>query len=236
MNSLVLGGLGLAGGYALANAFSHRPQYGGYGGYGGNYGNSYDNYGSGYGGNYGGGGFSSGYPTTSAFYPSYGRHAVAGPEKRIGPLTAGGLGLLAGAALSGPSHLAPYPYGLYPAGYNYYENYGYGLPHHHHFYGRQAAQLPIPIDAAALFPADNAAAFPLSPPEGRVTPLLAGGLGLAAGYYLANRYERQPYFYQPNNNYVELPASTTTTVTNYPGYEFQQPTYASLYRPGYGKE
>ncbi len=33
------------------------------------------------------------------------------------------------------------------------------------------------------------------PPEGRFNPLLAGGLGLAAGYYLVNRYSwmKKPY-------------------------------------------
>jgi hypothetical protein len=102
--------------------------------------------------------------------------------------------------------------------------------------GREAAAEPqLPYSA-------NQGAAVAAPPEGRINPLLAGGLGLAAGYYLVNRYENrpQPYYYEApfgsSSITSSLPAeSITTTITDYPGYQFQQPAAYTQYSPAYGK-
>jgi hypothetical protein len=48
----------------------------------------------------------------------------------------------------------------------------------------------VPNGPAADLPPPAATGF-AQPPEARFNPLLAGGLGLAAGYYLVNRYIRK---------------------------------------------
>jgi len=172
-------------------------------------------------------GYSSSYkPRIASTYPLLSRSSPIQRKVTFGKLFAGGLGLAAGAYLANKIN-SGYGYKKYrPGGYGY----GYARPPGYYGYPRpgygyryrslpseeenlaEMADILARTESEIIDAQESRHHNMLNQQRGKLSNLLVGGLGVASGLYLANKYKRPSYGYRPSYGWS----------TGYPSYNTQR--------------